>query len=219
MGLFSKRRQKRLGQDLTQYSGMRMEAYDERGQLLFVARTIASRDGSMVLRPLTEARLKGFERKVPVRLRGYGGKEKGTVELECTLTARGDGGWSVENVKLADKKSDRSFFRQETEYFGEVVPMRQNDIRSVPCRLVNISSHGVCISTQEEFKPGDRLLLTSRILKEWELTPLMCVVRRGTRKRGLYEYGCEFVDLTDQMESIITRAIMEMQVNNDRDYF
>lgn len=214
MGLFSRIRKKSGGLDLSRYAGMRMEVLDPDGRLYFVAYAVVSRDGSMTLKPMTAVHLGGSEKRLPARLRGYDGEHKLPVQLDCTISARGDGSWSAKDLKTAVTGSDRGFFRQETEFPGEVMPMRQNGIERERCRLVNISSHGVCIRTAAEFKLGDRLLLTSRLLREWEITPLMCAVRRGTRRGSVYEYGCEFVDINDETEAIITRAIMEMQVRS-----
>ena len=198
---------------LKAYSGMRMEVMDTKERLIFVARATVTWEGEMCLWPLTKSRLNGDEVSYPVLLRGYDEASRKAVHMTGYITRGDDGGWSVEDPEITAKDNDRAFFRQGTGLEGEVMPMKQNDIFRAPCRLVNISAGGVCVRTQASFQLGDRLLLQSRLLKDWEVVPLMCVVRRGVKRKAYMEYGCEFVDLTEKQEDMIVKAILEMQTN------
>lgn len=196
---------------LRTYSGMRMEVMDVKERLVFVARATVSWEGEMCLWPLTQSRLNGDEVSYPVLLRGFDEKERKAVHMTGYITRGEDGGWSVEDLVLTGKENDRAFFRQGSGLEGEVMPMRQNDIFRAPCRIVNVSAGGACVRTQAEFQLGDRILLKSDLLKNLEMAPLMCVVRRGVKRKAYNEYGCEFVDLTPKMEDMIVKAILEMQ--------
>ena len=63
---------------------------------------------------------------------------------------------------------------------------------------------------------GDKLLLRSDIFEGKTLPPLVCTVRRVTKRRIGYEYGCEFADLTPATEDMIAKAIMEIQLKRMR---
>lgn len=196
---------------LKSYSGMRLEVMDAKERLVFVARATVSWEGEMCLWPLTSSRLNGDEVSYPVLLRGYDEAAKKAVHMTGYITRGADGGWSVEELEITGKENDRAFFRQGSGLPGEVMPMRQNDIFRAQCRLVNISAGGVCVRTQAEFQLGDRILLKSSLLEGWEVIPLMCVVRRGVKRKAYNEYGCEFVDLTPKMEDMIVKSILERQ--------
>ena len=191
---------------------MRVEIMDEKGGLLFAARTNIKWDGSMELQPITVPRLRPGADAVPVTIRGYEDSVKKAVHMEGTLYDRGNGTWNVEDIELLGKDNDRAFYRQETAIGGEVTPMKQSGVYSEPCRIINISAGGVCILIDMEFRKGEKILLRSNLLEGWALTPLICVVRRVTKRKIGYEYGCEFTELTPAMEDVIAKAIMEMQL-------
>ncbi|MBQ9458835.1 MAG: PilZ domain-containing protein [Oscillospiraceae bacterium] len=206
MGLFSGRGNPALAQ----YAGMHLEVMDREGRLLFVAYAAVSR-GSMTLKPLTNVNLREDVKEIKALLRGYNEETVKPVYLECVIRERRNGNWFTMDVKPAEYISDRSFHREDVRAVGEVMPMRQNDIEREKCMIINISAHGVAIRTQGVFRPGDRLLLISSLLKEWSVTPLLCAVRRVAKKGIEYEYGCEFVDLTEQTERIIMQAVQEIE--------
>jgi hypothetical protein len=194
---------------------MHLEVMDREGHLLFVAYAVVSR-GSLTLKPLTNVNVQEDEDEVEALLRGYNENTGKPVFLECTINLRKNGTWYTLEVRPAEYISDRGFHREDVRAVGEVMPMRQNDIEREKCMIVNISSHGVCIRTQSVFRLGDRLLLISSLLKEWSVTPLLCAVRRVAKKGYEFEYGCEFVDLTEQTERIITQAVREIEARRIR---
>ena len=49
-----------------------------------------------------------------------------------------------------------------------------------------------------------------------QLAPMICAVRRVTRRKNGFEYGCEFEDLSPAAESAIAKAITEMQLKRIR---
>ena len=210
MGLFDLliRRGDDEDDDLSQYTGMRMEVMTPDGKLLFAARSNVDLHNTLHLQPITVVRLKG--NYIPVTLRGYEESARMAVHMEGTLVANGDI-WDVEDVEIMGKENDRSFYRQDTGIDGEVMPMRQAGIRRIPCKILNVSAGGAGLFLPAEYRVGDRFLLQSKALEKWSITPLVCEVRRVTKRKSGYECGCKFLELTPVKEDKIASAIMEMQ--------
>lgn len=213
MGLFSRlfHREEEDGFDPSEYAGMRLEVMDEKENLLFMGRANVGYDGELELQPLTVPQLSPYADNVPVLLRGYDEKEKLAFHIQATLVARGNGIWMAEDCRLTVKDNERSFFRQPVNSGGEITPLKQWGINSNDCRVLNISAGGVCVWTDAAFLPGERVLVKADILDEWSIKPQVCVVRRATKRRFGFEYGCEFASLPTETEEKITRVIMEMQ--------
>lgn len=218
VGLFDRLTKPKSGgkQDLSEYAGMRIEVMNEDGEILFVGRADVTAGGMLELQPITVPRVSPDVKYVSVLMRGYEDSVKKAVHMEGGVSPRSNGRWLVEDITITGKDNDRAFFRQDTVIGGEVMPFKQAGVESQPCKLQNISAGGVCILVDAEYQLGDRLLLRSNLLEGWELTPLICVVRRITKRKGGYEYGCEFADLTPATEDLIVKAIMEMQLKRRR---
>ncbi|MBQ9647154.1 MAG: PilZ domain-containing protein [Oscillospiraceae bacterium] len=218
MGLFDRRKAKSGGTgDLSEYEGMRVEVMDEEtGRLLFVARVRLAWDGSLELQTISGPRLEGVSGYLPVVMRGYEDSVKKAVHMEAELTPRDSSTWRVSGLRITGKDNDRAFYRQETATGGDIMPIRQVGLDSEVCRLVNISAGGVCLLSPEEYKVGEKLLLRANPLEGLQLAPLICVVRRVTRRKNGFEYGCEFTEITPAVEDAIAKAIMDMQLKRMR---
>lgn len=218
VGLFDRRTKSKSGgkQDLSEYAGMRIEVMDENGNMLFVGRADVTAGGMLELQPITVPKAAPDAKYVSVLMRGYEESVKKAVHMEGGISPRSNGRWLVEDITVTGKDNDRAFFRQDTVIGGDIVPIKQAGVESRSCQLRNISAGGVCIFVDAEFRMGERLLLRSNLLEGWELTPLICEVRRITKRKGGYEYGCEFVELTPTTEDLIVKAIMEMQLKRRR---
>ncbi len=196
---------------LLQYTGMRLEVMNYvNGGLLFVGRSSFLWDGSMVLQPITVAPEDLSPEGVRVKMRGFQEEVKKAVHMQCRILPFESGGFLVKELEITGKDNDRAFYRQDTAASGEVVPIRQQGLSEATCHLVNISAGGVCFLTASQYKVGDRLLLKTDLLPGRD-APLVCQVRRATRKRFGFEYGCEFTALDQATEDLLSRAIMEMQ--------
>ena len=202
--------------DLSEFAGMRVEVMDEGGALLFSARASESWDNALVLQPITVPQLRRATDEIPVTLRGYEDETRQAVHMDATLVRRSDGTWRAEDIEITGRDNDRAFYRQSTSIGGEITPMQGAGLYTQPCRVLNISAGGVCILVEPQYRIGDRLLLKSNLLEGWSMTPLLCEVRRVTKRKNGYEYGCEFTELTPAMEDMIAKAIMEMQVRQKR---
>lgn len=218
MGLFDRRAKAKSGgpRDLGEYAGMRIEVMNENGELLFVGRSDITAGGMLELQPITVPRISPNAKYVSVVMRGYEDSVKKAVHMEGGISPRTNGRWAIEDFSVTGKDNDRAFYRQDTVIGGDVMPLRQAGVDSHPCRVVNISAGGVCIFVDAEYRRDEKLLLRSSLLEGWELTPLVCVVRRITPRKGGFEYGCEFTELNSATEDIIAKAIMEMQLRRRR---
>ncbi len=152
------------------------------------------------------------QKSLHVAMRGYQESVKKAVHMDCWLVPfEDDGCFKAEKLSVTGKDNDRAFYRQETAISGAVVPLRQKGMSDATCRLVNISAGGVCFLATANYAVGDKLQLKTNMLPGVETPPLVCVVRRATKKRFGFEYGCEFTALDTETEELLARAIMEMQ--------
>ena len=216
MGLFDRLKKKTDGkQNLAEYSGMRVEVMDETGRLLFLARCNTLWDGTLELESITGSDfIEAFD-QMDVTLRGYEESVQKAVHMRGELT-RLDDKWRVSNLRVTGKDNDREYFRQEAIADGSVASLQQKGVASDPCRLLNISVGGICIFTEGEFRRGERLLVHTQPFEGLQLAPMICAVRRVTRRKNGFEYGCEFEDLSPSAESAIAKAITEMQLKRIR---
>ena len=209
------------------YSGMRVEVLSLSGQLLFVAKLFLLRGGIVELQLPSDAvdTAPNPEETEPFQanLRGYDATQRKAIHMTGLITPVTRELWRVERLKIVSKDNDRAFFRQPTSAAGEVSLSSRPGVgrfalaghpgaASHVCEVRNISAGGVCIQTDEAFRMGDRLLLKSRLLPGGQLSSLLCEVRRITQRRGnVFEYGCQFIDLSSADEDLIAKAIMDMQ--------
>lgn len=215
MGLFNwgKNKDKDDGPGhLAEYAGMRLEVMDENERLLFVAHANITWEGNMELRPTAALRVPPTVKSLPVLMRGFHLTEKKAVHMEGVISPRGDGSWTVEGLRITGKDNDRAFFRQETAIAATVMPMHQHGVEAMPCRVVNVSAGGVCLQFGAECRMGEKLMLSASLLEGWSPMQLMCVVRRVVRRKTIFEYGCEFIDLSPAVEEAVSKAILEMQL-------
>ena len=227
---------------LTEYSGMRVEVLTEDKDLLFIARLVISGGGGGELQRTSETNVlpewgdsgaaaaaedgtaeeAAAEAKPPeptyhVFLRGYDERQKQAIHMEADMTHYLGRIWRAQNLKVVGKDNDRAFFRQDVGSDGDVTPVDRTGRAPAPCKVVNISAGGACIRTDRIFRPGETLLLKSRLLPDSELSPLLCTVCRVTeRKNNMYDYGCRFSELDAATEDQISKAILQLQLRRMR---
>ena len=208
----NRNRSKSNNDPINEYSGMRVEVFDEHGTPLFFARISATWSGTLDLIPLTEVMLPEDTISQQIRFRGYSEISKEAIHLEGVITWRDEKVWQLKQFRVTSRANDRAFFRQDISAPGQVTPVGKVDLDSHYCELLNISAGGVCFRVAEEYMAGDKLLITSKLLPNWEVAPLLCVIRRVIKKKSnLFEYGCEFMNLAPATEDQIAKVIMELQ--------
>ena len=81
-----------------------------------------------------------------------------------------------------------------------------------PCKLLNISIGGACISSEYRYHDGDKFLLKVRLLEDRTESAMFSQVMRVIEKGDAgFEYGCRFLELTDADQEQITQNIFAAQ--------
>ena len=200
-------------EDLEIYSGMRVEVTSDDGRMFLVAVLTGLRGDRAQLRPATEGgMLTPLEEPALVTLRGYSSKENKAVIMKCTVRSGGKNFWQAEHLSLIKRSNDRAFFRMGISIPGRLVIMGRADAQAEECRLLNISVGGAGVRSVHRYYEGDKFLLKVRLLEDRpESVMFSQVVRVIEKEDGTFEYGCRFLELTEDDESQITRNIFAAQ--------
>ena len=196
------------------YNGMRVEALDSDNQLLFVADVQVLAEDRVELVRTSELFVSDLQTPMHVNIRGFNPFKNWGIRLEGEMSsiARGqDKAWLVKNVVNLGKDTTRSFSRKPLVASGWVKPADSSKDDWIPCQVVNASSGGVCIRCTEAYASGDKLTIRFKLRRDKEQPPLSIAIRRVTEREDQYEYGCEFVDLSPEVDTIIIRTNIELQ--------
>lgn len=193
------------------YSGMRVEVTDFDGRMLFVAKLLGLHGNQAELHQYSENALPQGEEPIPVRIRGYSDRERKAVYLEGVITPLPQNVWSVLDLKVCKAGNDRAFFRLDTNLDATVTMFSGLEMGEKPCRLLNISIGGACISSERKYHEGDRLLLKVRLLEDRPESVMFSQVMRVIERDGAFEYGCRFLELTEDDQEKITQNIFAVQ--------
>ena len=81
-----------------------------------------------------------------------------------------------------------------------------------PCKLVNISIGGACISSERRYHEGDKFLLRVKLVEDRPESAMFSQVMRVIEKDGEnFEYGCRFLEMTDDDQEKISQNIFAAQ--------
>lgn len=198
--------------DLEIYSGMRVEVTAFDGRILFVAKLIGPRGDRAELHEYLEASPLQAEEPVPVRIRGYSDRDRKAVYMEGVIAPLPQNKWAVTELKIHRVGNDRAFFRLETNLDATATMFSGLAMGEKPCKLLNISIGGACISSEQRYHDGDKFLLKVRMLEDRPESAIFAeVVRVIEKDGGRFEYGCRFLELTDADEGQITQNIFAAQ--------
>lgn len=200
------------GEDLELYSGMRVEVTTFSGRLLFVAKLLRIRGTGAELHQYSEAEQPQTDEPVRVRIRGYNDHDRKAVYLEGDISPLPGKAWRVENLTIIKIGNDRAFFRLETNLDATATAFSGLTAGEKPCRLLNISVGGANISSEYRYHMGDKFLLKVRLLEDRPVSAMFCqVLRTIEREKGRFEYGCRFLELTEEDQERITQNIFAAQ--------
>ena len=202
-----------MKEELEVYSGMRVEATSADGRVFFVARLLELRGDRAQLEPGADGSLMTrSDEPVHVTLRGYSSKEGRAVSMECDVRVGAGKLWQVENLTLLDPQGEhRANVRVETDLSGSFVPDGRPGVPEESCRVENMGMGGVCLSTQARRDVGDKLRLRLERLLELGGAPLTCqILRIDARKAGSFVYGCRFLDVDEETERRLFRAMFAL---------
>ena len=195
------------------YSGMRVEATTSDGHLLFVAKLLNLRGNQAELHLYSEAAIpRGDDGPLRVQIRGYSDHERRAVYMEGVITPMPQNIWRVEELTVSRAGNDRAFFRLTTNLEATATKFSGLEMGEKPCKLLNISIGGACISSESRYHDGDKFLLKVRLLEDRPESAMFSQVVRVIKKDGArFEYGCRFLELTEADQEQITQNIFATQ--------
>lgn len=194
------------------YSGMRVEVTTQDGQMLFAAKMMDLREKQAKLYQYSEVGVAVGEEPVKVRIRGYNDRSRKAVYMEGVISRLPKHVWQVEELLVERVGNDRAFFRLDLDLDATVTTFGGFGSGEYHCRLVNISVGGACIKSSHLHHEGDKFLLKVKLMEDRDISTMFCEVMRVTVKgEGAYEYGCRFLELTENDEERITQNIFAFQ--------
>lgn len=193
-------------------SGMRVEVTAFDGRLLFVAKLMGPNDKKAELHQYSEAGFPQTEEPLHVRIRGYNDHLQRAVYMEGIITPMPKHIWNVEELTVVRTGNERAFFRLDTNLDASVTMFSGLAMGERPCKMLNISVGGACISSEHKYYTGDKFLLKVKLMDDRPESAMFCQVLRVTeRDNGRFEYGCRFLELTDANQEQITQNIYAVQ--------
>ncbi len=200
-------------EDLTPYAGMRVEVTAFDGRLLFVAKLLGLHGKQAELHQYSEAALsREADDPLPVRIRGYSDRDRKAVYMEGLISPLPNSIWAVEELTVCRVGNDRAFFRLSTNLDATATMFSGLHMGEKPCKLLNISVGGACIGSDLRYHEGDKFLLKVKLLDgRPESAMFSQVVRVIEKEGGKFEYGCQFLELTEEDQGKITQNIFAVQ--------
>lgn len=199
-------------EELEIYSGMRVEVTGPDGRMLFVAKLLGLHGDQGELHQYSEAAVPQGEEPLPVKIRGYSDRDRKAVYMEGVIAPLPQNKWSVAELKVCKAGNDRAFFRLETDISATATMFSGLEMGEKPCRLLNISIGGARISSERKYHEGDKFLLKVKLLEDRPESAMFSQVMRVIEKDGgRSEYGCRFLELTEDDQERITQNIFAAQ--------
>lgn len=194
------------------YSGMRVEvsALDER--LLFVAKLQGLQGNRARLYQYSEMGDSRSGEPLSVKIRGYSDHEKKAVYMEGNITPWPEHIWQVEDLIVTRIENARAFFRLSTDLEATVTTFGGLGAGERSCKLLNISVGGACIRSEFRYHKGDRFLLRVQLLEDRPQSAMLCQVLRIVEiEDSCFEYGCRFLEMTEEDQEAIAQNIFAVQ--------
>ncbi|USF27224.1 hypothetical protein N510_002170 [Firmicutes bacterium ASF500] len=198
--------------ELQIYSGMRVEVTAPDGRLLFVAQLRHLRENGAELYLYSESALPPDSEPLPACIRGYNDRNRKAVYMEGVISPMPQNIWKVEELVVRRVGNDRAFFRLETNLDATATMFSGLSMGERPCKLLNISVGGACITSETPYHEGDKFLLKVKLLADRPESVIYSEVMRIIHKgKDKVEYGCRFLELTEEDETKITQNIFTVQ--------
>lgn len=198
---------------LAPYAGLRVEVTTQEGRLLFVAKLMYPMRNAGELHQYSETDMaqEGGE-PLPVKIRGYSDSLRKAVYMEGVIHPQPRHIWRVEDLRLIKLGNDRAFFRLDTNLEASLTTFSGLGAGEKSCRMLNISVGGACLAADCELHHGDKFLMKVKLLEDRPVSAMMCQVMRITeREEGRFEYGCKFLELTEEDQDRIAQSIFAAQ--------
>lgn len=189
---------------------MRVEVTTHTGQILFVAKLLGLHGNKAELHQYSESEITKDVESIHVRIRGYSDYERKAVYMEGVITPGPKHIWQVEELTVLRVGNDRAFFRLDTNLDATATMFSGLAMGERPYKLLNIGVGGASVGSEYRYHEGDKFLLKVRLLEDRpESAVFTRIVRIIEEDDGKFEYGCRFIELTDQDQ--ITRNIFAAQ--------
>lgn len=194
------------------YSGMRVEVTNQEGTILFVAKMENVFGKRAELHQYSEMDPSQKVEPVRAKIRGYSDHERKALYMEAIIRPRVRHVWDVEELTVVRVANDRAFFRLETERDASITMFSGLMIGERPCKMLNISVGGACLASEYRYHKDEKFLLKVKLIDDRPESAMFCQVLRATEKEeGQFEYGCCFLELTEEDEDRIIKNIFEAQ--------
>lgn len=203
--------------DYEMYSNMRVEVTTfAEDRLLFVAKLMGVQKDTAKLYQYSELITSHITEpeaeSIHVKIRGYSDHEKKAVHMEGFILPHENHIWQVEALSIKKVNNDRAFFRLSTDIEAVITMFGGLGAGEKTCRLLNISVGGACIRTEDEFHEGDKFLLKVKLLEDRPPSVMYCQVLRIIKNdEDACEYGCQFLEVTEEDQEKIIQNIFEAQ--------
>lgn len=199
-------------EQLDVYSGMRVEVTTDAGEILFVAKLLGLHGDKAELHQYSESEIAQDIGTIHARIRGYSDYERKAVYMEGVITSGPQRIWQVEELTVVRVGNDRAFFRLETNLEATATTFSGLGMGERPCKLLNISVGGAGIGSEYQYQMGDKFLLKVKLLEDRPVSAMYCQVLRVIEKENApFEYGCQFLELTEEDQEKITQNIFAAQ--------
>ena len=207
-----KKKEAGAGEELELYSGMRVEVTTGSGVLLFVAKMLGIHGTAATLHQYSDTELPQDGEPIPVKIRGYSDRDRKAVYLEGVISPLPNKVWQVEELTLIKIENARAFFRLDTNLDATATVFGGLSAGERPCKLLNISVGGAGIGSEYQYQMGDKFLLKVKLLEDRPVSAMYCQVLRVIEKENApFEYGCQFLELTEEDQEKITQNIFAAQ--------
>ncbi len=152
------------------------------------------------------------EETIHAKIRGYSDHKRKAIYMEGVISPMPQHIWSVEALTLDRIGNDRAFFRLSTNLDATTVMFSGLAMGENPCKLLNISVGGACISSACRYHAGDKFLLKVKLLEDRPESAMFCQVLRVIERENMpTEYGCRFLELTEEDQEQIIQNIFAAQ--------
>ena len=198
-------------QDLDIYTGMKVEVISDDDRMFLTAEVVGLRGDRAQLKPCMDGSLLAAGEAVPVTIRGVSSKENRAVVMQARLRVSGSGSWQAEHLALLEKGDNRASVRVPV---GFDAFLRYKDGQE-PVDVLNMSTGGACIFTRARHNVGEKLtMLLTLPIQSGELTLPVQILRINERRNGCFEYGCKFLNIDEELENRLARAVFELHGQN-----
>ncbi len=205
--------------ELELYSGMRVLVENTEGKLLFIAKLQDPQSHKAELFQYSEMELSQDmdpqvlpkTAPVPVRIRGYNDNTRKAIFMEGNMSpASQKHVWQIADLNITAIENERSDPRLDMDLDAAVMSSSETDAEERACKLLNISIGGAGISMEHRYYKGDKFFLKARLFGEKKAFVVYCEVLRVMQTdTSEFEYGCQFLELTETSQEQITRFIAQ----------